>query len=192
MIFASPVFLFLFLPAFLALYYLSPQRWRSAAILAGSSVFYAWWRADFLLLLYAIILWNWIIALVIEKHRQLWVLQAGIAVNLATLGYFKYWNFGVNSFFAIFMKAGSKPPPELADVLLPIGISFFVSTASAISSMSGGATRPPREIYSILPPSSRFSPILSRAPCCGTRTLPGSSTTAATPWPRFRRARCGS
>ena len=130
MIFASPIFLFLFLPLFLAAYYLTPQRWRSATILLGSSVFYAWWRADFLILLYAIIFWNWLVALWIEKWRDtpraLWILRLGIAADLLTLGYFKYWNFGVNSFFAIFMKAGAHPSGVFAQVILPIGISFFV------------------------------------------------------------------
>ena len=86
MVFASPVFLFLFLPLFLIIYYLTPSRWRSATILAGSSVFYAWWRVDFLTLLYGIILWNWLIALGIEKWRDSIrskrLLQTGIAVNL--------------------------------------------------------------------------------------------------------------
>lgn len=129
MIFASPIFLFIFLPFFLACYYLTPRRYKSVAILLGSSAFYAWWRVDFLLLLYAIILWNWLVAVGIEKGsetRAKWLVRLGVAVNLAALGYFKYWNFGVNSFFTIFMKAGSRPPPELVNVLLPIGISFFV------------------------------------------------------------------
>jgi alginate O-acetyltransferase complex protein AlgI len=126
MVFASPVFLFLFLPIFLALYYLTPQRWRSGTILLGSSVFYAWWRADFLLLLYGIIGWSWAMGIAIDRWRRKWLLFVGVAANLLTLGYFKYWNFGVNSFLAIMIKAGMKPQPEFVHVLLPIGISFFV------------------------------------------------------------------
>jgi alginate O-acetyltransferase complex protein AlgI len=130
MVFASPVFLFLFLPIFLGVYYLTPARWKSIAILAGSSVFYAWWRVDFLFLLYAVIVWNWLIALGIEKWREQpearWFLRVGVAVNLLTLGYFKYWNFGINSLFAVLIKAGIEPPAGVIEVLLPIGISFFV------------------------------------------------------------------
>jgi alginate O-acetyltransferase complex protein AlgI len=130
MVFTSPVFLFLFLPFFLAVYYMSPARWRSAVILAGSSVFYGWWRMDFLALLYGIIGWNWLVAIGIElwrgQPRAKMLLQGGIAVNLLALGYFKYWNFGVNSLFAILVKAGIHPPTGLIEVLLPIGISFFV------------------------------------------------------------------
>ena len=53
MVFSSNIFLFLFLPAFLGLYYLTPFRHRSLVILIGSYAFYAWWRVDFLLLRFA-------------------------------------------------------------------------------------------------------------------------------------------
>jgi alginate O-acetyltransferase complex protein AlgI len=151
-VFASPVFLFLFLPFFLAVYYLTPPRWRSVTILCGSSVFYAWWRADFLLLLYAIIGWSWLIALGINKwrgqKRALWLLRIGIAANLLTLGYFKYWNFGLNSFQAILIKAGGHVSPEFVHVLLPIGISFFVFHAiSYIVDVWRQDTPPTRNLF---------------------------------------------
>ena len=89
MIFASPVFLFLFLPTFLIIYYLTPPRIRSLTILVGSSVFYGWWRADFLALLYGVIIWNWLIALAIEKWREppcsKPLLFAGLAGNCCRL-----------------------------------------------------------------------------------------------------------
>ena len=48
MVFSSNVFLFLFLPIFLGLYYLCANRYRNLLLLIGSYVFYAWWRVDFL------------------------------------------------------------------------------------------------------------------------------------------------
>src|SRR6478609_6207569 len=50
MVFSSNVFLFLFLPIFLGLYYLSGQRYRNLLLLIASYIFYAWWRVDFLAL----------------------------------------------------------------------------------------------------------------------------------------------
>jgi alginate O-acetyltransferase complex protein AlgI len=130
MIFASPVFLFLFLPLFLIVYYLTPGRMRSLTILAGSSVFYAWWRADFLALLYSVIIWNWFIALAIEKWRDRpfakGILYTGLAGNLLTLGYFKYWNFGTNTLVALLSGFGIHSSGPFVQILLPIGISFFV------------------------------------------------------------------
>ncbi|MBC7185151.1 MAG: membrane-bound O-acyltransferase family protein, partial [Marinobacter sp.] len=54
MVFSSNIFLFLFLPLFLGIYYLTPFRYRSLVILIGSYSFYAWWRVDFLLLFVAV------------------------------------------------------------------------------------------------------------------------------------------
>ncbi len=45
MVFSSNVFLFLFLPVFLGLYYLSGERYRNLLLLIASYVFYAWWDA---------------------------------------------------------------------------------------------------------------------------------------------------
>ncbi len=130
MVFASPIFLFLFLPLFLALYYLTPPRFRSFTILAGSALFYAWWRVDFLLLLFGIIAASWLIGLGIEAWRgtgrDKLLLWAGVAGNLATLGYFKYANFGVQTLNAALAQAGFVAFDDFTPVLLPIGISFFV------------------------------------------------------------------
>ena len=54
MVFTSNLFLFIFLPVFLATYYVIPFRSRSALILVFSYIFYGWWRPDFALLLGAV------------------------------------------------------------------------------------------------------------------------------------------
>ena len=79
MVFSSNVFLFLFLPIFLGLYYLCPNRGRNLLILIGSYTFYAWWRVDFLLLFAAVTLWNYGIGLRIHANAgtriaQRWVI----------------------------------------------------------------------------------------------------------------------
>jgi len=50
-IFASAIFLYWFLPLFLAVYYVAPRRFRSAWITLASFFFYGWWRPDFVLLM---------------------------------------------------------------------------------------------------------------------------------------------
>lgn len=134
MVFSSNIFLFLFLPAFLGIYYLTPSRGKNLVILLGSYGFYAWWRVDFLLLFVAVTLWNYMIGLLISQALNQSVakrwLALGVTGNLATLGYFKYANFGVDSFNAIISSLGFEPF-VLASVILPIGISFY--TFQAIS-----------------------------------------------------------
>ncbi|MGG2399289.1 MBOAT family O-acyltransferase [Pseudomonas sp. SH1-B] len=129
MVFSSNVFLFLFLPIFLGLYYLCPNRGRNLLILIGSYTFYAWWRVDFLLLFAAVTLWNYGIGLRIHAHAgtqmaRRWVV-AGVVGNLATLGYFKYANFGVANINAVLESMGLEPF-VLTAVILPIGISFYI------------------------------------------------------------------
>lgn len=129
MVFSSNVFLFLFLPIFLGLYYLCPNRHRNLLVLVGSYAFYAWWRVDFLLLFAAVTLWNYLFALRIHAHTgtetaRKWVV-AGVAGNLATLGYFKYANFGAANINALLESLGFEPFLFTA-VILPIGISFYI------------------------------------------------------------------
>jgi len=129
MVFSSNIFLFLFLPLFLGSYYLTPNRWKSLTILLGSYSFYAWWRVDFLLLFAGVTLWNHIAAKQIlkydgEKAGKRWLL-IGVLGNLVTLGFFKYFNFGVDSMNALLNGAGFESVAAMK-VILPIGISFYI------------------------------------------------------------------
>ena len=129
MVFSSNIFLFAFLPFFLACYYLTPWRAKSALILIFSYAFYAWWRPDFLGLLVGVTVISYGFALAIgattDETRRHYFLTAGVTVNLLALGYFKYANFGIDSFNVALASAGMAPV-EFAHVLLPIGLSFYI------------------------------------------------------------------
>lgn len=133
MVFSSNVFLFLFLPLFLAVYYAAPARARNAVILVGSYAFYAWWRVDFLLLFAAVTYWNYWIGRAISTdgpgtpQARRWLIT-GVAVDLGVLGYFKYANFGVDTLNGLLGIAGAAPI-QVTDVILPIGISFYIFQA---------------------------------------------------------------
>ncbi|MDB5985985.1 MAG: rane bound O-acyl transferase, family protein [Nevskia sp.] len=151
MVFSSNVFLFLFLPLFLAAYYLTPNRnrLRNWVVLIGSYLFYAWWRIDFLLLFAAVTGWNYLVGMRIAAHgagtllARRW-LMAGAGLDLATLGYFKYANFGVASFNELLHGLGAEPL-VLAHVILPIGISFYVfESISYIADVYRGDTEATR------------------------------------------------
>ena len=51
MVFSSSIFLYWFLPVFLAAYYLTPRRGRSLTLSLASFLFYGWWRPDFVVLM---------------------------------------------------------------------------------------------------------------------------------------------
>ncbi|MFG1299518.1 MBOAT family O-acyltransferase [Xanthobacter sp. V3C-3] len=131
MVFASDSFLFLFLPVFLIVYALTPGVARNFAILAFSWLFYAWWRADFLPLIVSIAVWSWATGLWIaraEGPARRRALVFGIAWPLAALVWFKYANLLVHSADAL-----GAPVAGWQDVLLPIGLSFFVFGAISYS-----------------------------------------------------------
>ena len=129
MVFSSNIFLFAFLPFFLACYYLTPWRAKSALILIFSYAFYAWWRPDFLGLLIGVTVISYGFALAIgaatDETRRHYLLTAGVTVNLLALGYFKYANFGIESLNVALAGAGMAPV-EFTHVLLPIGLSFYI------------------------------------------------------------------
>ncbi|TFL16186.1 MBOAT family O-acyltransferase [Jannaschia formosa] len=128
MVFSSETFLFLFLPLFLALYYLTPARLRSLTLLAGSYAFYGWWRLDFLGLLILTTLWTYWAGQRVRRSqgraRRAWT-GLGVAGCLAVLATFKYLNFFVDSFAALIGTDAAGLGMHWR-VILPIGISFYV------------------------------------------------------------------
>ena len=136
MIFSTNVFLFLFLPIFLSVYYFLPFRLRSVWILFASYTFYAWWRIDFVLLFFVTTLWSYLAGQVIARNIENNVryaklaLTLGVIGNLGVLSYFKYFNFGIDSLNAIFDFLRSRPITAW-EVILPIGISFYVFQATS-------------------------------------------------------------
>jgi len=134
MVFASPIFLFLFLPLTLAAYFAVPKGWRNGVLLVASLAFYAWGEAPYLALVLGSVAFNFIVGGAIGRsdhaaRRKRW-LVAGVAGNLVVLGIFKYANFAVANVNAL-APLLAITPIALASIPLPLGISFF--TFHAIS-----------------------------------------------------------
>ena len=127
MLFSSNVFLFFYLPIVTALYYLTPRRWRNVTLFLVSLVFYAWGEPVYVLLMVATILLNYAFGFGIYARREKGknargLLVAGVAANLAILGFFKYAGFVVENLRLLpFLR--NIPAPQIT---LPIGISFYV------------------------------------------------------------------
>ncbi|RIQ58708.1 MBOAT family O-acyltransferase [Bordetella avium] len=132
MVFASLEFLTLFLPLFLAVYALTPQRARNLVLLLGSWVFYSWLKPVYLLLLVGITVLAWAGALAIEPLRQgryrRVLLTAALVLNVATLCWFKYSNILASTISDIAEMTGALPQ-TWERVALPAGLSFFVLQA---------------------------------------------------------------
>jgi len=134
MVFASPIFLFLFLPLTLAAYFACPRGWRNGVLLVASLAFYSWGEARYLPLVLGSVAFNWVLGRAIGRSadlgtRRRW-LAVAIAGNLGALAAFKYGNFAVANINAIAPVLALTPLAATA-IPLPLGISFF--TFHAIS-----------------------------------------------------------
>ena len=126
MVFNSVVFLFCFLPLSLLLYYLVPGRAKNAVLLAESLIFYCWTGIEFLPLIAALIVFNYLWALLTAKTgAKLRGLLPAVAVlvNLGVLVYFKYANFLIDTLNQIghFGIAALN-----IGAVLPLGISYYI------------------------------------------------------------------
>jgi len=139
MVFASPVFLFVFLPLTLLGYFTVRGKLRNVFLLLASLFFYAWGETAYVLIMIASICVNYFFGILVEQGMQKQAglgaggrlaLAGGVTVNLLLLGYFKYANFLVGN-LNIGLARLSLPQIALGPVHLPIGISFF--TFHAIS-----------------------------------------------------------
>ena len=128
MIFSSVLFLYLFLPITLLVYYLIGRRYRNNLLLLVSLVFFAWGGVSLTIILLASITLNYFFGRQIEKHidtkKAYWILFAGVAINLATLVVFKYSNFIIENINGLSSLFKLKPIPE-TKIILPVGISFY-------------------------------------------------------------------
>lgn len=127
MLFGTPIFLFLFLPITLGLYYLLPNKLRNAFLLIISLVFYTWGEQKMVLLIIASTLVDYTAAIIIDKGKRKLGLYLSMFFNLSILFYFKYASFAfenINTVFRMFNQ-GALSHEYILNVVLPIGISFY-------------------------------------------------------------------
>lgn len=125
MVFSSLLFLFLFLPAVLALYYCSPRRMRNFILFFFSLIFYAWGEPVYIIILLVSTLADYSFGLLLGRTsagsaKRKWIVACSIAVNLALLSFFKYADFLIQNVNALL---GTNIP--VMELPLPIGISFY-------------------------------------------------------------------
>lgn len=131
MVFSSPTFLFVFLPVALLAAWATPARFRRYTILLESIVFFAWGVQEFVFVMLASALVDWVLALGIVRERERGrerrakaLLIFAIVQSLGLLAYYKYGGFAAEQIDRLSGFAGFDT--QLAfTVLLPIGISFF-------------------------------------------------------------------
>lgn len=128
MIFNSVTYI-LFLLITVALYWALPSRSRLWLVLFSSTLFYGFWRPEFLLVMLLSATTDFFCAKRIEdsdslRTRRAW-LGISLGVNLGMLFYFKYLFFFTDNAVAFINLFGCKTSAPAFSIILPLGISFY-------------------------------------------------------------------
>lgn len=132
-------------------------RLQNLFVVVASYVFYGWWDWRFLLLIAFTSLCSWASGILIDKHKYVlgggteyqavtqqasikhnlnwskFYLTLNIVINLLILGFFKYYNFFVESFVDAFALCGVQLHASTLQIILPVGISFYTFQALSYS-----------------------------------------------------------
>ncbi|MEG2276201.1 MAG: MBOAT family O-acyltransferase [Clostridia bacterium] len=134
MIFSSSIFIFLFLPCVLFVYYGilgKSRKYQNIFLFFSSLFFYAWGEPWFVFIMLLSIIGNWIFGLFIDKYRDnsalaKLIIATMLFFNILIIFIFKYLMFTIKNINSLLNMGFTVP-----NIILPIGISFF--TFQAIS-----------------------------------------------------------
>ncbi len=129
MVFSSSYFMVYFLPIFLLVYFSVGKKLKNPVLLLASIFFFSWGAPRFIFLLLAttaidFYLVKWM-SLQSDARKKKRILVASLVLNIGLLAVFKYANFFVESFNELLYQLGIEHI-AWTEIVLPIGISFFV------------------------------------------------------------------
>ena len=121
-----------FLPIVFVLYWAISNRklvYQNTLLLVASYIFYGFWDARFLVLIFMSSLCDYLIGLQLnqaenEQKRKRW-LSLSLLINLGILFTFKYFNFFIESFVQLSESIGFYANINTLKIILPVGISFY-------------------------------------------------------------------
>jgi len=156
MLFNSIEFL-LFLPIVFVLYWFvfnKNIKHQNLLILVSSYFFYGWWDYRFLSLIILSTIVDYVIGLNISnqssKKNQKILLWCSVLFNLGVLGFFKYYNFFIESWIDLFSSIGYEINSVWTlNIILPVGISFYTfQTMSYTIDIFKGKLNPTKDFVS--------------------------------------------
>lgn len=130
MVFSSLLFIFVFLPIFLVLYYILPAKSRNFLLLTGSILFYSFGEPYYLFLILCSIVVNFLLGLGIENFKdknfeKKILLILSLMYNFGFLLFFKYTNFFIENINALLRILDIHWRFYTLNITLPLGISFY-------------------------------------------------------------------
>ena len=123
----------IFFPIVVLAYFVIPKKWKHLWLLVASYYFYACWSAKYLILIAFSTVVTYASGLLMEKEsekgKKKLVMAACVAVNLAILGFFKYFGFFIENVNGILSALHLQVIKNPFNLLLPVGISFYTFQA---------------------------------------------------------------
>ena len=148
MVFSSTVFLFLFLPLVIMIYYnpfVKGRKFKNLFLLLASLFFYAWGEPVYVFLMLISISVTWILAFFLRGRYKKVVLTVGIIYHVGVLFIFKYLTFLTSQLGLILNQDFS-----YIKIALPIGISFFTfQLMSYFLDVYKGEAKPQKNIFNL-------------------------------------------
>lgn len=167
MLFNSAVFLFLFLPVTYGVFWaLRSKSARYVWLTLTGYVFYGYWDPRFCLLMAFSTVVSYTAGLGFLKYsdpkRRRLFLVVPIAVDLLLLGFFKYFNFTLDSTRAVANWFGAPVDLPHLNIILPVGISFYTfHTITYIVDAYRGVITPTRNFFEFSTYVSLFSQLVA-------------------------------
>jgi D-alanyl-lipoteichoic acid acyltransferase DltB (MBOAT superfamily) len=122
----------IFLPIVFILYWFilgEKLKLQNLLIVVASYVFYGWWDWRFLALIFFSTVVDFSVGRKLKTEdnqtKRKILLWMSIIINLGFLGFFKYYNFFLDSFITAFSFFGTEINTNSLDIILPVGISFY-------------------------------------------------------------------
>ncbi len=180
MVFNSITFLVFFVLFFFTYWWVSRKgsvKTRNAWLIIGSYIFYGWWDWRFLSLIIISSLADFGLGISIFNSRSARgrkiALVASLLINLGLLGFFKYFNFFIESFARFLELFGLQPSISTLAIILPVGISFYTfQTMSYTIDIYRKKLEPTRSILQFMAFVSFFPQLVAGPIERATRFLP--------------------
>ena len=161
-VFSSIVFLYIFLPIMLIIYFMVPDKLKNAVMIIASLIFFAWGEIRYIFIMLVLAIMDYICGKKIDeyhenKKKKRLYLFIDISVNLLILFFFKYADFIITNINNI-----TKLNIPLWNIPLPIGVSFNTfQSLSYIIDVYRGTVKCEKSFYNYLAYTMLFPQIIA-------------------------------
>ena len=162
MVFSSIVFLYIFLPIMLLIYFVVPKKLKNAVMILASLIFFAWGEIRYIFIMLILAIMDFNCGKGIDRNqenrsKQRVYLFIDVGVNLLILIFFKYADFIITNINAVL---NTQIP--LLNIPLPIGVSFNTfQSLSYIIDVYRGKVKCEKSFYNYLTYTTLFPQIIA-------------------------------